>query len=161
MLNRLCSAISNAIQIKQSFLFELMRNVDAKLLASGKTEYIQRSDFVSLMGCAFKELNDRLLEITSKADVTALQLKDDRLPDSLKPGNLLLGQFKIIEVIDYRTIFECGLMKLPTVFGAQSKEPRSQTPSIYSGQDGHNCTHSWQQHMTHLHLFNLHYSFRA
>ena len=80
MLNRLCNAISNSIQIKQSFLVELMKNVDAKLLSSGKNEYIQRSDFVNLMGHALKELSERLEEITDKTEVMAKQMRENRLP---------------------------------------------------------------------------------
>jgi len=32
MMTRLCSIFSSTIQIKQTFLFELMRNVDSKLI---------------------------------------------------------------------------------------------------------------------------------
>ena len=47
----------------------MLRNVDVQLLKSGKSEVIQRSDFVNLIGHAFKELNERLLDITNKCNV--------------------------------------------------------------------------------------------
>ena len=71
MLNKMCSAIGNTIQVKQAFLLERLRNVDQKLLGK-KTDYIYKNDFVNLMGSAFKELNERLLEITSKCDILSL-----------------------------------------------------------------------------------------
>lgn len=101
MLNKMCSAIGNTIQVKQAFLLELLRNVDQKLLGK-KTDYIYKSDFVNLMGAAFKELNERLLEITSKCDVLSLQMRQSRLPDYLKPGNMFLGQYKILDAVPYQ-----------------------------------------------------------
>ena len=67
MMNKLCNSIAATIQIKSSFLQELMRNVDAKLLTYNK-EYIYEKDFVNSMNLAFKELNERLNDITAKCD---------------------------------------------------------------------------------------------
>ena len=44
-----------------------MRNVDNKLLMYNK-EYIYEKDFVNSMNLAFKELNERLTDITAKCD---------------------------------------------------------------------------------------------
>ena len=63
MMNKLCNAIGATIQIKKSFLQELMKNVDSKLLGKNR-EFIYQEDFIILMGISFKELNERLLDIT-------------------------------------------------------------------------------------------------
>ena len=40
-----------------------MKNVDTKLLGKNR-EFIYQEDFILLMGISFKELNERLLDIT-------------------------------------------------------------------------------------------------
>lgn len=74
MMNKMCNAIGATIQIKKSFLQELMKNVDTKLLSKNK-EFIYKNDFVTLMGTSFKELNERLLDITNKCEILSLQVK--------------------------------------------------------------------------------------
>ena len=92
MLNKLCNAIGSTIQIKKSFLQELMRNVDQQLLKKQKDGgKIEQEDFISLMGFAFKELNERLADLTGKCDVLSMQMSPNRIPDYLQPGNLFLG----------------------------------------------------------------------
>jgi hypothetical protein len=71
MMNKLCNAIGATIQIKKSFLQELMKNVDTKLLGRNR-EFIYKDDFIALMGVSFKELNERLLDITNKCEVLSL-----------------------------------------------------------------------------------------
>ena len=63
MMNKLCNSIGATIQIKRSFLVELMRNVDAKILSRNK-DYIYQNEFVISMSLALNELSDRLLDIT-------------------------------------------------------------------------------------------------
>ena len=120
MMNKLCNAIGLTIQIKKSFLQELMRNVDTKLLSKNK-EYIYQVDFIQSMNLAFKDLNERLLDITSKCDVFSLQIRQDRIPEYLKPGNYFLGQYLITDIISYANIeTEKVYMQSDTVFQGQS-----------------------------------------
>jgi hypothetical protein len=51
-----------------------MRNVDSKLLSKNK-EYIYQVDFIQSMNLAFKDINERLLDITAKCDVFSLQIR--------------------------------------------------------------------------------------
>lgn len=80
-----------------------MRNVDTKLLAKNK-EYIYQVDFIQSMNLAFKDLNERLIDITAKCDVFSLQIRQDRIPEYLKPGNYFLGQYLITDIISYGNI---------------------------------------------------------
>lgn len=105
MMNKLCNAIGLTIQIKKSFLQELMRNVDQKLLSKNK-EYIYKADFIQSMNLAFKDLNERLLDITAKCDVFSLQIRRDRIPEYLTPSNYFLGQYLITDIIAYTKIEE-------------------------------------------------------
>ena len=105
MMNKLCNAIGLTIQIKKSFLQELMRNVDQKLLAKNK-EYIYQPDFIQSMNLAFKDLNERLLDITAKCDIFSLQIRQDRIPDYLTPNNYFLGQYLITDIISYSKMEE-------------------------------------------------------
>ena len=93
-----------------------MRNVDSKLLAKNK-EYIYQIDFIQSMNLAFKDLNERLLDITAKCDVFSLQISQDRIPDYLVPGNYFLGQYLITDIISYANIeFEKVYMEYDSVF---------------------------------------------
>jgi len=93
-----------------------MRNVDAKLLQFNN-EYIYQKDFVNSMNLAFRELSDRLSEITSKCDVFSLQITNERLPKYLTPGNHFLGQYLITDVISFIKIEKHKLMHKNSVFG--------------------------------------------
>lgn len=94
MMNKLCLAIGVTIQIKKNFLVELMRNIDNKLLAKNK-DFLYKADFLKLMSTSLKELNDRVTDLAAKQKLLELQVKLDRLPDFMRPGNLFLGQFQI------------------------------------------------------------------
>lgn len=184
MLNKLCSAIGSTIQVKQTFLVELLRNVDQKLLGK-KTDYIFKYDFVCLMGSAFKELNERLLEITNKCDILSLQMRKNRLPDYLKAGNIFLGQYKIVDTISYQRIFMEKLMHLPSVFQDLKETESSQDVNVPQVQSYFNLNlnakstshkvnsstiskesksrmlQQWQQPLNHMFLFGLNYAYRA
>ena len=82
-----------------------MRNVDQKLLSKNK-EYIYKADFIQSMNLAFKDLNERLLDITAKCDVFSLQIRRDRIPEYLTPSNYFLGQYLITDIIAYTKIEE-------------------------------------------------------
>jgi len=103
-----------------------MRNVDSKLLTKNR-EYIYKKDFVSLMGTSFKELNERLLDITNKFQILELQIKQNRLPRYLAPGNLFLGQFNIVDIVPYKRIFEENLMSQKSVFDPRTRDSRANT----------------------------------
>ena len=68
------------------------------------------------MGISFKELNERLLDITQKSEVLSIQMKHNRIPEYLDPGNHFLGQFQIKEVLTYKKILQEKLMGKPSVF---------------------------------------------
>jgi hypothetical protein len=98
-----------------------MKNVDSKLLGKNR-EFIYKDDFVALMGISFKELNERLLDITSKCEILSLQVKQNRIPDYLQPGNHFLGQYMITEVISQKRILQDKLMGKPSVFSKSDNE---------------------------------------
>jgi Ca2+-binding EF-hand superfamily protein len=79
MMNKLCTSIAATIQIKSAFMQELMRNVDSKLLVHNK-EYVYERDFVNSMNLAFRELNERLSDITAKSDNFSLNFRVNRIP---------------------------------------------------------------------------------
>lgn len=97
-----------------------MKNVDTKLLGKNR-EFIYQEDFVQLMGVSFKELNERLLDITQKSEVLSMQVKQNRIPEYLLPGNDFLGQFSIKEVLTYKKILSEKLMGKPSVFDKNSE----------------------------------------
>ena len=115
MMNKLCNSIAATIQVKAPFMQELMRNVDAKLLVHNK-EYVYERDFVNSMNLAFKELNERLSDITSMSDNFSLNLRVNRLPQYLYPGNNFLGLFKITDVVPHTKIEAERLEQYPSVF---------------------------------------------
>lgn len=59
-----------------------MRNVDSKLMQYNK-EYIYSKDFVNSMNLAFKELSERLIDVTTKCETFSLQVTQERLPTHL------------------------------------------------------------------------------
>ena len=117
MMNKLCNSIAATIQIKKTFLQELMRNVDSKLLSLFSKDHIHQMDFVNSMNMALRELSDRLSEISMKCDTFSLQVRQHRIPEFLLEGNIFLGQYGILEAIPYSKIHKYKLMQYPTVFG--------------------------------------------
>ena len=90
------------------------------------------------MGYSLKELNERLLDITGKCDVLTLQLRQNRIPEYLESGNLFLGQFKIVNVMTFRKIFNERLMMMDSVFSDQKemKNYINDTPTPYATHSG-------------------------
>ena len=59
---------------------------------------------IQSMNLAFKDLNERLLDITAKCDIFSLQIRQDRIPEYLTPNNYFLGQYLIADIISYSKI---------------------------------------------------------
>ena len=116
MINKLCNVFADTIQVKQPFLLEIMRKIDNKILEQFKDNFIYKKDFVNIMNVVFKELNDRLVEVTHKCDTFSLQVIQDRLPEYLQPGNHFLGQYKIEKLLSMREISKGNMMRFSSVF---------------------------------------------
>lgn len=162
MMNKLCNCIAATIQIKSSFMQELMRNIDSKLLVYNK-EYLYEKDFVNSMNSALKELSEKLNEITAKCDIFALQFQTSRLPHYLEPGNHFLGQYLITKVMPYYLIINQKLLSLPSVFDYQDQE--SESSKKLAGGFGFYFEAAKlkqkQKIYNQKYLFKLNYSFRA
>jgi len=50
-----------------------------------------------------------------------MQMKHNRIPEYLDPGNLFLGQFEIKEVLTYKKILGEKLMGKPSVFATDAE----------------------------------------
>lgn len=137
------------------------------------------------MGATLKELNERLIEITSKCEVLSLQMKQNRLPEYLKPGNLFLGQYKILEVEPLKHLLidkiiaqrkllnQYDSSKTPLeavdlynrnqlVFeDANDFNPMNNTSDGMSKETKSKRIALWKQPLNHTFLYGLNYAYRA
>ena len=86
------------------------------------------------MGFAFRELSDRLVDITFKCDGFSMQVRQNRVPDYLMPGNLFLGQYMIKDILTYRRILTEKLMSSVSVFDLSTPQGSAANANSLGGK---------------------------
>ena len=113
-LGKLATSIGATLTVKKAILHELVKISEPKLIPDQMV--ISEEDFVLIMMKTFRVLVVKLKEYETLMDSFSASISKNRLPSYLKPGELLLGKYKIEHVMPHAEIFKQKAYHFPSVF---------------------------------------------
>ena len=131
-LGKLATSVGATLTIKKTILHELVRLAEPKLIEEGMS-LITEENFVVVMMKSFRTLVSKLNEYRVLIDSFNASISKHRLPGYLRPGQLLLGKYKIECVMSHADIIKQKAYQYNSVFMA----PKFQEESAHSSEKSH------------------------
>ena len=116
-LGKLATSVGATLTIKKTILHELVRLAEPKLIEEGMS-LITEENFVVVMMKSFRTLVSKLNEYRVLIDSFNASISKHRLPGYLRPGQLLLGVYKIESVMSHADIIKQKAYQYNSVFMA-------------------------------------------
>lgn len=129
MHEKLITIISQTLSFKRSYLSEIYKAVEHKIIPPIFKEKITKAEFLKVLKIVTREVIFNIDEMSKNVGNFTGQIKKSKLPEYLLPENLFLGKYLIKEVLPLAYILDKGLnQNSDTVFTRRNKE--SQQPKL-------------------------------
>ena len=123
-MGKLATSVGATLTIKKTILHEMVRLSEAKLIEDSVSS-INEETFVVIMMKSFRTLIAKLNEYKTLIDSFNASTSKHRLPGYLRPGQLLLGKYKIDHVMCQADIIKHKAYQYPSVFMAPNLQEES------------------------------------
>ena len=115
-MGKLSTSIGATLTIKKTILHELVKISEPKLIPEKDT--LNEEDFVMTLIKSFRTLVFKLNQYKTLLDSFNASVSKHRLPNYLRPGQMLLGKYKIEHVLSHADIIKHKAYNYPSVFNA-------------------------------------------
>ena len=122
-MGKLSTSVGATLTIKKTILHELVKMSEQRLIPDQMS--INEEEFVLIMMKSFRTLIAKLNECKTLIDSFNASTSKHRLPGYLRPGQLLLGKYKIDHVMCQADIIKHKAYQYPSVFMAPNLQEES------------------------------------
>lgn len=138
MINKICCSIATTLQVKKSYLIDYVQEFEQQIMENHSKISIDK--FVLKMTKLFKGFETSFIGgLETKINLFSLQIRQQRVPDHLQPGETFLGKFMVTDIVPFSKIYSDQLMQKKSIFkvkninvGSSSarEKDKSESPNI-------------------------------